>query len=101
MQSFEQTGVDEQEKQITITPGEKAEKASAPLNEDVKAASEGVVEDTTMWKSQESRPDKQIKIVPANEKPDPAGRKIASLPLNEMKAGYDYAFGKWGTKKGW
>jgi len=52
-----------------------------------------------MWKSQDQEPQKQIKIVPADEKPDLLGRKIGSLPLNEMKAGYDYALGKGGNRK--
>jgi len=90
--------VDEQEEQIPIIPAEKAEKASAPFNEEVKDTNEGV-EDTTMWKSQDKEPEKQIKIVPADEKPDPLGRKIGSLPLNKMKAGYDYALGKGGKRR--
>jgi len=94
----ENTGVAEQEKPIPIIPAEKAEKASAPFNEEVKDTNEGV-EDTTMWKSQDKKPEKQIKIIPADEKPDPLGRKIESLPLNKIKAGYDYALGKGGNRK--
>jgi hypothetical protein len=57
------------------------------------------VEDTTM-KSQGKEPEQQIKIVRSDdERPDPLGRKIVGLPLNAMKAGYDYAFGKGGNKK--
>ena len=91
-------GVDEQEKQIPVIPAEKAEKASAPFNEEVKDTNEGV-EDTTMWKSQDKEPEKQIKTDRPGEKPDPLGRKIASLPLNKMKAGYDYALGKGGKRR--
>jgi hypothetical protein len=94
----ENTGVAEQEKPIPIIPAEQAEKASAPFNEEVKGTNEGV-EDTTMWKSQDKEPEKQIKIVLADEKPDPLGRKIGSLPLNKMKAGYDYALGKGGKRR--
>ena len=48
-------------------------------------------------KSQGKEPEQQIKIVQSDdERPDPLGRKIAGLPLNQMKAGYDYAFGKGG-----
>jgi hypothetical protein len=94
----ENTGVAEQEKPIPIIPAEKAEKASAPFNEEVKDTNGGV-EDTTMWKSQDKAPEKQIKIVPADEKPDPLGRKIGSLPLNKMKAGYDYALGTGGKRR--
>ena len=90
----ENTGVAaEQEKHITVVPSENekqiqvpvenAEQASASLDEDVNEAT---------WKDQE--PEKQIKIVRTEEKPDPLGRRIANSPLNEMKAGYDYAFGK-------
>ena len=90
----EKAGVSEQEKQIPVTPTknekqieapiENAETASAPLNE----------EDTTELKSQDEERDQQIKVVRSKEKPDTLGRKIASLPWNAMKAGYDYAFGK-------
>jgi hypothetical protein len=45
-------------------------------------------------KSQEEQPNQQIKVVRSKEKPDLLGRRIASLPLNAMKAGYDYAFRK-------
>jgi hypothetical protein len=44
-------------------------------------------EDTTVLKSQDEEPDQQIKVVRSKEKPDPQGRKIASLPLNAMEAG--------------
>ena len=48
-------------------------------------------------KSQGKEPEQQIKIVRSDdERPDALGRKIAGLPLNRMKAGYDYAFGKGG-----
>ena len=51
-------------------------------------------------KSQGKEPEQQIKIVRSDdERPEPLGRKIAGLPLNQMKAGYDYAFGKGGNKK--
>jgi hypothetical protein len=94
----ENNGVDEQENQIPIIPVEKAEEASAPFNEEVKDTNEGV-EDTTMWKSQDKEPEKKIKIVRPVGKSDPIGRKIASLPLNKMKAGYDYALGKGGKRR--
>jgi CBS domain-containing protein len=94
----ESTGVDQQEKQIPIIPVEKAEDASVPFNEEVKDANEGV-EDTTMWQSKDKEPEKQIKTDRPGEKPDPLGRKIASLPLNKMKAGYDYALGKGGKRR--
>ena len=69
--------------------------ARAPLNQEVKDTHESV-EDTTM-KSQGKEPEQQIKIVRSDdERSDPLGRKIAGLPLNQMKAGYDYAFGKGG-----
>jgi hypothetical protein len=52
-----------------------------------------------VWESQDKEPEKQIKIVRAQEKPDPLGKNIESLPLNEIKAGYDYAFGKGRIKR--
>ena len=39
-----------------------------------------------------------INIVRA-EKPDPLGRKTTNLPVNKIKAGYGYAFGKSGKKR--
>ena len=75
----------ESEKQIQI-PIENAETPNSSLNE----------EDTTMLKSQGKEQDKQTEVT--REKPDPLGRRIVNLPLNEMKAGYDYAFGKKGAK---
>jgi len=97
MDSFvENTGVAEQEKQVPVVAVEKAEIASVPLVEEVKDTNEGV--EDTMWKSQER--EKQVKIVRmAEENPDLLGRRIAKLPLNEMKAGYDYAFGKGKTNQ--
>jgi len=92
----ENTGVAEQEKQIAPTEHEK--QIQVPI-ENAETASEPLNEDTTMWESQDKEPEKQIKIVRTQEKPDPLGRKIASLPLNEIKAGYDYAFGKGRTKR--
>lgn len=77
----ENTGFAEQEKPFSIIPVEKAEEASASFNEEVDKEAE-----------------KQIKIVRPDEKSDPLGKKIASLPLNKMKAGYDYALGK-GAKR--
>jgi hypothetical protein len=79
----ENTGVTGQEKQVHV-PIANAEAASAPLNE----------EDTEVLKSQDEEPGQQINVVRSKERPDPLGRKIASLPMNAMKAGYDYAFGK-------
>ena len=96
----ENTGVAaEQEKHITVVPSENekqiqapvenAEQASAPLDEDVNHST---------WESQ-GEPEKQIKIVRTEEKPDPLGRRVANSPLNEIKAGYDYAFGKGRAKR--
>ena len=83
----EDTGVAEQEKQT-----------SAPFSEEVKDTNAGV-EDTTIWKSEDKEQEKQIKIVQSDEKPDTLGRKIGSLSLNKMKAGYDYAFRNGGKRK--
>ncbi len=98
----EKTGTTEKEEQIPIVrsenekqiqvPAENAEQASAPIEEDSK--------ETTSWEGQGKEPERQIKIVRTEvETPDPLGRKIASLPKNEMKAGYDYAFGKGRAKR--
>jgi hypothetical protein len=51
-------------------------------------------EDTTVLKSQDEEPDQQIKVVRSKEKPNPLGRKIANPPLDAMRAGCSYAFGK-------
>jgi hypothetical protein len=89
----ENTGVAEQDKQIQVTPTEHEKQIQVPV-ENAETANEPLNEDTTVWESHDKEPEKQIKIVRAQEKPDPLGRQIASLPLNEIKAGYDYAFGK-------
>ncbi len=83
----EHSGVAE-EKHIHVTPPqtekpkqvaiENAE-ASAPLDEEGSAP------------ESESQTEHFLNIIRA-EKPDPLGRRTASLPLNEIKAGYDYAF---------
>jgi hypothetical protein len=92
----ENSGVAEQENKIHVVPTENeahiqvpvenAETAGAPLN------------DTAEWNSSGEEAAQDIKIVRA-EKPDPLGRKTINLPLNEIKAGYDYAFRKGGTKR--
>jgi hypothetical protein len=94
----ENTGVAEEEKQIQVVPMEHEKQIQVPI-ENAETASEPLNEDATMWESQDKEPEKQIKIVRTQEKPDPLGRTIASLPLNEIKAGYDYAFGKGRTRR--
>ncbi len=93
----ENTGVTEQEKQIQAVPTENEKQVQAPIENAETVIGLLSEEDTTVWKSQGREPD--IKIVRAEEKPDPLGRKATNLPLNEMKAGYDYAFGKGKTKR--
>ncbi len=85
----ENTGVAAKQEQIQSVSTESEKQIQVPV-ENAEAASEEV---TTPWESQ-GEPEKQIKIVRTEEKPDPLGRRIANSPLNEMKAGYDYAFGK-------
>jgi len=95
----ENSGVAEQEKQIQVVPTENEKQIQVPIENAETANASLNEEDTTMWKNQGKEPDKQIKIVRAEEKPDPLGRKIANSPLNEIKAGYDYAFGKGKAKR--
>ena len=81
----------EQEKQMQSVSTESEKQTQVPIeNAQTDPFNE---EGTTSWES-EDEPEKQIKIVRTEEKPDPLGRRIAKSPLNEMKAGYDYAFRK-------
>jgi hypothetical protein len=84
----ENSGVAEQENKIRVVPTESEKNIQAPIEE-----AETRLDDTAEWNSQGEEPAQDIKIVRA-EKPDPLGRNIVNSPLNEMKAGYGYAFGK-------
>ena len=92
----ENSGVAEQEKQIQVAenerniqvPIENAETAGAPLDNP----------NTAEWNGEGKEPAQDINSVRTKEKPDPLGRKAVNSPLNKMKAGYDYAFGKFRTK---
>lgn len=79
----ENSGVAEQEKQIQVVPTENEKQIQVPIENAEMAGEE---------------PARDIKIVRA-EKPDPLGRKTINLPVNEIKAGYRYAFGKSGRKR--
>ena len=68
----------EKQKQVPI---ENAGEASAPLDEEGSAS------------ESESQTEHFLNAVRA-EKPDPLGRRTFKSPLNEIKAGYDYAFRK-------
>jgi hypothetical protein len=87
----ENTGAAEQEKKAQAAPTENEKQIQVPI-ENAETASAPLTEEMTAWQGEE--PERQIKIVRTEEKPDPLGKRIASLPMNEMKAGYDYAFGK-------
>ena len=92
----ENTGAAEQEKQIQVVPTENEKQIQVPIeNADTAGAP---LDDTAEWNSQGEEPAQDIKIVRA-EKPDPLGRKTTNLPLNKIKAGYDYAFGKGKTRR--
>jgi hypothetical protein len=92
----ENSGVAEQEKQIHVVPTENETHIQVPIE---KAETAGApLDDTAEWNSQGEEPAQDIKIVQA-EKPDPLGRNTANSPLNEIKAGYGYAFGRRGSKR--
>jgi hypothetical protein len=92
----ENSGVAEQEKQIQVVPTENEKQIQVPIENAETAGAP--LDDMAEWNSEGEEPAQDIKIVRA-EKPDPLGRKTINLPLNEMKAGYDYAFRKGGTKR--
>jgi hypothetical protein len=93
----ENSGIAEQEKQIQVVPTENEKQIQVPIENAETASAPFDDENTAKWDSQDEEPAQDIKIVRA-EKPDPLGRKTINLPLNEMKAGYGYAFGK-GVRK--
>ncbi len=91
----ENTGVAaEQEKPVQSVSTESEKPIQVPI-ENAETASDEV---TTPWEDQ-GEPEKQIRIVRTEEKPDPLGRRLADSPLNEIKAGYDYAFGRGRAKR--
>ncbi len=90
----ENTGVAAKQEQIQSVSTESEKQVQIP-SETTETASEDV---TTPWEGQ-GEPEQQIKIVRVEEKPDPLGRRVINSPLNEMKAGYDYAFGKGRAKR--
>ena len=93
----ENSGVAEQEKQIQVVPTENEKQIQVPIEN---AETIGApLENTADWNSESDEPAQDIRIVRVEEKPDPLGKTIAGLPLNEMKAGYDYAFGKGPIKR--
>ena len=94
----ENTGVAEQEKQIQVVPTENEKQIQVPIENAEISGAPLDEENTVELDSQGEEPAQEIKIVRA-EKPDPLGRKTIDLPLNEMKAGYGYAFGKGGSKR--
>ncbi len=90
----ENTGVAaEQEKQDQSLSKENGKQIQIP-NENLETAGDPLTESSLP----EEDLNQQIKIVRTEEKPDPLGRNAANSPLNEIKAGYDYAFGKNRTK---
>lgn len=89
----ENTGVVEQEKQITV-PTENEKQIQIPIENVEMAGAPLANENTADWNSEGDEPADDVRIVRAEEKPDPLGRNIINSPLNEMKAGYDYAFRK-------
>ncbi len=94
----ENSGVAEQEKQIQAVPTENEKQIQVPIENADTAGAPLDDENTEEWDSQGEQPAQDIKIVRA-EKPDPLGRKTTHLPMNEIKAGYGYAFGKSGKKR--
>jgi hypothetical protein len=87
----ENTGAAEQEKKIQVVPTENERQIQVPIeNADTAGAP---LDDTAEWNSEVEKPAQDINIVRA-ETPEPLGRETAHLPLNEIKAGYGYAFGK-------
>lgn len=92
----ENTGAAEQEKQIQVVPTENEKQIQVPIENAETAGAP--LDDTAESNSEGEEPAQDIKIVRA-EKPDPLGRKTTHLPLNEIKAGYDYAFGKGASKR--
>ncbi len=93
----ENSGVAEQEKKIQIVPTDNEKQTQVPIENAETAGAPLSDENTAEWNSEGEVPAQDIKIVRA-EKPDPLGRKTINSPLNEMKAGYDYAFRKSETK---
>ena len=92
----ENSGVAEQEKQIQVVPTENEKNIQVPVeNAEISGAPP---HDTVELHSQGGEPAQEVNFFQA-EKPDPSGRKTIDLPLNEMKAGYDYAFRKGGSKR--
>ena len=93
----ENSGVAEQEKQIQVVPTENEKQIQVPIENAETAGAP--LDDANMaeWNSEGEEPAQDIKIVRV-EKPDPLGRKTANLPMNEIRAGYGYAFGK-GARK--
>ncbi len=89
----ENSGVAEQEKQIQVVLTENEKQIQVPIGNADIAGARLDDENTAELDSQGEEPAQDIKIVRA-EKPDPLGRKTINSPLNEIKSGYDYAFGK-------
>ena len=94
----ENAGAAEQEKQIQVVPMENEHQIQVPVENVDTAGTPLDDENTAVWNSQGEELAQNINIVRA-EKPDPLGRKTTNLPVNKIKAGYGYAFGKSGKKR--